>query len=478
MNNKTIITSFIWKFMERIGIQGIQFIVQIFLARILVPGDFGTVALITIFISVANVFVQSGFNTALIQRKDVTEADYSSVFILSIGIAFVLYILLFISSPLIASFYKTPILESVIKVLAITLFFGAFNSIQVAKISRDFEFKKLFLSSIGAYIVSGFVGVLMAFNGLGVWAIVAQQLVSQFGVTIILYFIVDWKPRLIFDLTRLKVLFSFGSKMLISNLIDTIYNNIYGLVIGKCYSSTQLGFYNRADQFPQIVVVNINGSIQSVILPVLSKEQDNKVKLKGLMRRAMLTSSFIVFPLMAGLAVCAEPIISILLTDAWLPSAPLMQLLCVSYAFWPIHTANLQAISAMGRSDIFLKLEVIKKIVGIVLLIASIPFGLEAMVGVKIISGVIGLIINSYPNKKLLDYGYMQQIKDLLPNAVITIFMYFIVFIVSGYLSMSILSLLIQVSVGVITYLVLSYVFKIDSLFYMINMIKSMREKS
>jgi len=469
MENKQIIYSFFWKFAERIGVQGIQLIVQILLARLLLPSDFGAIALITIFISVANVFVQTGFNTALIQDNDVTEDDYSSVFIVSFIVAFIIYIILFITAPYISVFYKIPVLKNVIRVLGTTLFFGAFNSIQIAHLSREMQFKKIFLGSIGAYIFSGIISIFLAFYKFGVWAIVAQQLISQIGVTIIYLFIVPWKPKLIFNILRIKKLFSFGSKMLISSLIDTIYNNVYGLVIGKYYSATDLGYYNRADQFPQVLVVNINSAIQSVILPVMSRIQNDSEKSKRMMRRAMLTSSYIVFPVMGGLAICAEPIIILLLTETWKPAIPLMQILCISYSFWPIHTANLQAISALGRSDVFLKLEIIKKVIGVTLLIISLPFGVKTMVFTKIISGVLSLIINSSPNKQLLNYDYKDQIKDLLPNIFITALMVLVVFISSRFLNISIISLIFEVFIGIISYVILSIITKNESFFYLLQ---------
>ena len=404
-----VLSSFIWKFLERFGTVGIQFILQIFLARLLSPEDYGAIALITVFITIANVFVQSGFNTALIQQKQVLEEDYSSVFWISMLVASVCYIFIFLFSPFIAEFYNMPILKSVLRVLALTLFFGAYNSIQVAKISREFKFKNLFFSSLIAIIISGVLGIVLALYKFGVWALVFQQLSNQLIISFVLYFRVNWKLKLMVNMDRVRVLFNFGSKLLLSSLIDVIYNNIYSLVIGKVYDSSTLGYYNRADQFPNLIVYNVNGSIQSVILPALSEYQDDKPKVKEMVRKAMSVSSFLVFPLMMGMAICAEPIVSLILTDKWLPCVPYLQILCLSYMLWPIHTANLQAINALGRSDIYLKLEVIKKIIGIISLLISLPFGVIVMVYMKLVTGIISTFVNSYPNKKLLDYSYIHQ---------------------------------------------------------------------
>ncbi len=292
-----VLSSLFWKLMERGGTQGIQFIVQIVLARLLLPEDYGLIALVTIFIALANVFVQSGFNTALIQKKDADEVDFSSVFYLSLFVAGLLYIVLFFTAPFIADFYRDLQLIPVIRILAITLFFGAFNSIQNAYVSRNMLFKKLFFSSLGAILVSGIIGVIAAYMGYGVWALVMQQLSNQLMITLILWFTVKWRPRLLFSLKRVKVLFSYGWKLLASSLLNTLYMNIRTLIIGRIYSPATLGFYNRGEQFPKLIVTNIDGSIQSVMLPTLAAHQDDRIRVKDMVRRSIVTSSFVLFPM-------------------------------------------------------------------------------------------------------------------------------------------------------------------------------------
>lgn len=314
-----VLSSLLWKLMERGGTQGIQFIVMIVLARLLLPEEFGLIVLVTIFITIAGVFVQSGFNTALIQKKDADAVDFSSVFYLSLFVASLLYVLLFITAPFIATFFEQPEFARVLRILSFTLFFGAFNSIQNAIISRNMEFKKLFISSLSANIFSGIVGVVLAYTGFGVWALVGHQLTNQLMVTIILSFTVKWKPQFIFSIDRINKLFSFSWRLLASMLLDTINSNLRNLLIGKMFSPATLGFYNRGDQFPNLLISNINGSIQSVMLPTLSSYQDDKQKVKAIVRRAIVTSAFIVIPMMVGLAVIAEPLVKILLTDKWLP---------------------------------------------------------------------------------------------------------------------------------------------------------------
>lgn len=471
-----VLSSLFWKLMERGGTQGIQFIVQIVLARLLLPEDYGIIALVLVFIAIANVFVQSGLNTALIQKKDADETDFSSVFYLSLFIAGLIYIILFFTAPLIAAFYEEAQLIPIFRVLAITLFFGAFNSIQNAVIARRMQFKKLFFSSTGAILVSGTVGIYMAYKGFGVWALVGQQISNQLLVTLILWFTVKWRPRLLFSFRRVKSLFSYGWKLLVSALINTVYNDLRSLIIGKIFKAEILGFYNRGQQFPSVLVSNIDGSIQSVLFPVLASQQDNRSRVKDMMRRAIVTSSFVIFPMMVGLAVTAEPLVQLLLTDKWLPCVPFLQIFCAVYALMPIHTANLQAINALGRSDIFLKLEIIKKLVGLSILGVTIFYGVYAIALGQVLSGIISTFINAYPNKKMLGYSYNQQWNDIMPSLLLSLVMGAVVYSFK-WLGMSVLvTLTVQVCVGVILYTGMAWVFKLEAFEYLTTTMKGLVE--
>lgn len=469
-----VLSSLVWKLLERGGSQGIQFVVQIILARLLLPEDFGIIAIVMVFISLAQVFVQSGFNTALIQKKDADEEDFSSVLYLSLTVAVVLYIVIFVAAPFIADYYLNPILVPVLRVISISLIFGAFNSIQNAYIARKMMFKKLFHSSLGAIILSGFTGIASALSGLGVWALVLQLLVNQISVTIIMWFTVKWRPRLVFSFEKIKVLFSFGWKLLVSTLISALSMDIRTLIIGRVYSSSMLGYYNRGEQFPKVIVTNINGSIQSVMLPTLSAHQDNKLRLKQMVRRSILTSSFLIFPMMIGLAIVAEPLVDIILTEKWLPAVPFLQLFCISYALIPIHTANLQAINALGRSDIFLKLEIIKKVISLIILIISMPFGVYAIALGVVISGIISSFINAHPNKQLLDYSYKEQWEDIIPALLISVLMGAIVYLFNLLNLLSWQKLLFQILTGIIVYVCLAKIFKIESYSYLIATFKEL----
>lgn len=471
-SKKEIVASLIWKALERFGVQGVQFVVQIVLGRILDPEDFGVITLLTIFISLANVFVQTGFNTALIQKKEVDDVDYSSVFYVSMAVAGVLYAVLYFCAPAIAAFYEVPQLASVLRVTALTLFFGALNSIQGAVIARKMEFRKAFICGLVASILSGAVGIAMAYGGFGFWALVGQQLSNVVGICIIMWFVVKWRPKLLFSLERVKNLLQFGWKLLVSGLLNTLYTQLSGLIIGKKYNTESLAFYNRGQQFPSLLATNVDSAIQSVMLPAYSQHQDSPETIRAMMRRAIRLSTYLIFPLLFGLSAVAEPLITLLLTEKWLPCVPYMQILCISCAFYPVHSTNLQAINAMGHSEIFLKLEVIKKLYGTVILLIAVQFGPMAMAASAIIGDLIGTVVNAAPNKKLLGYSYLEQWRDIMPALALSAAMMVVVRLV-GLLSLHPLLLLaLQVTVGAAVYVAGSAVFKIESFSYLIRQIR------
>lgn len=478
-SKNSVIKSLIFKFTERCGYQGIAFIVQLILARLLDPTDYGVLTLLTIFINVSQVFVQSGLNTALIQRKDVTERDYSTVFYISLTIALFLYAVLFFAAPFIGNFYNMPVLKNVLRVLAINLLPGAFNSIQNAKIAKEMRFKQLMYCTLGAVALSGIVGITMAYLGFGVWALVGQQLTNQISVCILMLIVVKWRPKLVFDFNRLKTLFSFGGKLLCSNLIDTVYKELQSLVIGKKYDAGTLGYYNRGKQFPELIVNNLNGAIQSVMLPALSQHQDNKDKMKSMMRRSIVTSTFIIFPISMILAVCAEPFISLFLTDKWLPCVPYLRICCFIYAFYPVHTANLQAINAQGRSDVFLKLEIIKKVYGLITLCITV-FCFKSPIAIvygSAITTVISCFVNASPNKKLLNYSYFEQMKDIIPSLVLSIVMGCLVYCITFIGLSNWLTLIIQIASGIVIYIALATILKLECWTYLLDMLKHFLKK-
>lgn len=467
--------AFVWKLLERFGVQGSQFVLQLVLARLLDPEHYGVLSLMVIFTTLANVFIQTGFNTALIQNKDVTEEDYSSVFWVTLGIAAVLYGVIFLAAPLIAVFYEMPEIILPLRVMALMLLPGAVNSVQLARVSREMDFKKVFTSNLSGILVAGIAGIIVALLGGGLWALVVQTMLNVIVVCVVMFFTVRWRPRLVCNFSRIRVLFSFGWKLLVSGLLDTLYQDLRSLVIGVKYDSGTLGYYNRGKQFPQFVINAVNGTVQSVMLPAMSAKQDKPEQVKALMRNSVMVSSYIIFPLMAGLAGVARPLVSFLLTDKWLPCVPYMQIYCFTLAFYPVHSCNLQAINAMGRSDIFLKLEVIKKTVGIASLVVAVfcfdsPIAI-AMTGV--FTTVISCFINASPNRRLIDYSYFEQMKDILPSMALSLGMLLPVLALDRLELPAVATLAVQILTGVAVYLLLSAVFRPEPFRFLLDVLRS-----
>lgn len=477
MEKMTVISNLVWRFAERCGAQLVSFIVSIVLARILAPEDYGTIALVTVFTAILQVFVDSGLGTALIQKKDADEIDFSSVFYFNFVVCLILYLGMFAAAPFIADFYGDVTLVPVIRILSLTIVISGVKGIQQAYVSRNMLFKRFFFSTIGGTIFSAVLGIAMAYAGFGIWSLVAQQLSNTFIDTLILWITVRWRPTKSFSWTRLKYLLSFGWKLLVSSLLDTAYNNLRNLIIGKMYSSSDLAFYNQGDKFPKVIVTNINASIDSVLLPTMSSAQDDKERVKQMTRRAIKTSTYVMAPLMMGLAFCAEPIVSLVLTDKWLPCVPFLRIFCITYMFWPVHTANLNAINAMGRSDWFLRLEIIKKIMGMTILLSTMWFGVMAMAYSLLLSSVLSQIINSWPNRKLLGYGYLEQVRDFAPGILLAVIMGICVYFISFLHLSTIVTLLIQFIVGAAIYIGVSAILKLEEFEYLLGMVKSFLKK-
>lgn len=471
-----VLSNVIWRFAERTGAQLVGFIVSIVLARILLPENYGTIALVTVFTTIMQVFVDSGLGNALIQKKDADDIDFSTVFYTNIVFCLVLYLIIFITAPLISKLYNDEILTAVTRVLGLTIIISGVKNVQQAYVSRQMIFKKFFFATLIGTIGAGILGILLALNGAGVWALVAQQIFNLTIDTIVLWITVKWRPKRVFSFARLKKLFSYGWKLLASSIIDTVYNNVRQLIIGKLYSSSDLAYYNKAKQFPELIVNNVNTSIDSVLLPTMSREQENKEKVKMMTRRSIKTSIFIMAPLMVGLAFTANNIITLLLTDKWSASIPYLIVFAVTYMFWPIHTANLNAIKAMGRSDLFLRLEIIKKAVGVLLLLLTFRVSVWAMALSLLVSSVISQVINAWPNRKLLNYSYLQQLKDILPSVILAIVMGILVYLVNFLNLPTLITLIIQIILGAIIYIGGAVILKFESFYYVIDILKKSKK--
>jgi len=469
-----IFSNLIWRFAERCGAQLVQFVVSIVLARILAPEAYGTIALITVFTTILQVFVDSGLGNALIQKKDADDLDFSTVFYTNIIFCLVLYGIVFLCAPAVAKFYNDNSLIALTRVLSLTIVISGIKNVQQAYVSKKMIFKKFFFATLAGTIGAAVIGIVMALKGFGVWALVAQQIFNLTVDTLILWLTVSWRPKRMFSFKRLKGLFSYGWKLLVSGIIDTTYNNIRQLVIGKVYTPSDLAFYNKGKQFPELVINNINTSIDSVLLPTMSKEQDNREQIKNMTRKSIKISVFIIAPIMIWLAVTAVNIVEILLTDKWITCVPFLQIFCIIYIFYPINTANLNAIKAVGRSDLFLKLEIIKKVIGIILLLITMKISVMAMAYSLLLGSLLNQIVNSYPNKKLLNYSYLNQLKDIMPSILLAIAMGIIVYIFNFLNVHIVLKLIIQVLVGIVVYIVGAKIIKIDSFGYILDYIKQM----
>ncbi len=472
-----VVNGFLWRLAERLGAQGVTFVVSIVLARLLDPEVYGTIALVTVFTTILQVFVDSGLGTALVQKKDADDVDFSTVFYCNLVVCGVLYAGIFFAAPLIAAFYDNPDLTPIIRVLSLTLVISGVRNVQQAYVSRELLFKKYFFATLGGTVVGAGVGLFMAYSGMGVWALVGQQIINALVGALLLWIIVRWRPILAFSFQRLKGLFSFGWKLLAAALLDTGYNQLRQLIIGKLYTEEDLAYYNKGNELPNLAILAINSSIDSVLLPTMSKEQDDRERVRDMTRKAIRMGTYIIAPMMIGLVVCAEPFIRLLLTEKWLDCVFYLRICCISYMFYPIHTANLNAIKALGRSDWFFKLEIAKKLVGLVLLVATMFISVEAMTYSLLLGTLASTLINTYPNRKLMNYTWGAQMKDILPNVGLALLMGVPVFFLQ-YLPLPTLAVLvIQVLSGMVIYFGLSAIFKNEIFFDLLRIAKSFLRK-
>ncbi len=477
MNNKKVIDNFFWRFLERCGAQGVTLVVSIILARILNPEAYGVVALITVITSILQVFVDSGLGTALIQKKDADDLDFSSVFYFNFVVCMVLYGIMFFGAPLVAAFYEKPELTALTRVASLSLVISGVKNIQQAYVSRHLMFKRFFFATLGGTIGAAFIGIWMAYKGYGAWAIVVQNLFNKTVDTVILWITVKWKPKKMFSWERLKSLLSYGWKLLVSSLIDKVYEELRQLVIGKMYSSADLAFYNKGQHFPGAVVNNVNTSIDSVLLPVMSQKQDDVDAVRSMTRRSIRVGTYIMAPLMVGLAAISPILIPFLLSDKWTNAVIFMQVFCFTYMLHPIQTANLNAIKAMGRSELFLKLDIIKKVIGFSILIGTMWFGVKAIAYGMLAASFINQIVNSWPNHKLLKYNYFEQLKDILPSLLLALVMGSVIYCY-GFLELhSALILVLQVLTAVVIYVGGSVLLRIDSFYYILTALKKYTKK-
>ena len=477
LKNK-VMSGLFWTFGERIIAQSVSFIVSILLARILMPEEYGVIAIVLVFINIANVFVSNGFGESLVRKKDSNETDFSTIFYCSFVFSGILYAILFVSAPVIADFYKQEALVSLLRVLALKLPISSISTIQHAYVSKHMIFKKFFFSTLGGTLISGILGILMAYGGCGAWALVAQYLCNTIIDTVVLFITVPWRPQRLFSRKSATQLIGYGWKLTASSLINEFYSELRSLIIGRVYSSADLAYYNRGNQFPSLIITNVDTAIGKVAFPAMTKVAEEKQRIKQISRRAMKTTSYIIFPLMIGLMAVSEPLVRLLLTDKWLVCVPFLQCSCIYYMCQPIQTTNWQIIKAVGRSDLCLKLEILKKTIGVSIILLTMNIGVLAIAIGNAAFAVISMFINIAPNRKLIGYTVGEQIKDIIPPLVLSILMGIAVTCIGQIDVPAIIGLVLQIAAGGAFYFIGSYLFRLDSFLYLLDIVKSfIREK-
>lgn len=474
MDNKSkILSGVFWKFCERILAQLISTVVAVVLARILSPNEYGTISLVMVFINISNVIMTTGFSTSLIQKKDADNLDFSTVFFFSIGLSAVLYCLLYLGAPLVASFYEKPELKPVLRILALVIPVTAVNSVQQAYVSRHMLFKRFFWSTLFGTLLSGVVGLTMAYRGFGVYALVAQNLTNLIVGTVVLWFTVKWRPNFVFSISRLKALFSYGWKLLVQNIIVNVYSSLRSLTIGKVYTTEDLAFYTKGSQYPNLIATNVDTALNSVLFPAVAKEQSDFAKVKAMTRRTTRLSSFVMAPILIGFIAVAESFLGFLLTDKWLPAAPYLRIICVVLLFLPAQTAMLQSIKAVGRSDVVLKIDIPVRVFAIVVLVASVPFGVIYVALSEVATTVVGTYLYMRAVKKVIGYTPAEVLADFVPNVAMAAGMGIVTWLLGRCLPFSWgVCLLIQVLAGVCIYMLLLIITRNESFLYIVNTLK------
>lgn len=478
ISKNKVISSLLWKFMERIGVQLCSMIILIILARLLSPKEYGVIAIVNIILAIASAVIQGGMNTALIQKKEIDDIDINTILYTSLAVFSLFYGALYFLAGHIASFFNIPILENIIPIIAFTLIFGSMSSIQLALLTRNMQFKKILHCSLFATILSGATGITMAYNGYGVWSLVGQQLSLNILQLIFLTMSTKWLPKFQFSIDRLKTIWSFSINIMLSNLLTSIFLEIRSLAIGKFYSPSDLSFFEKGRMFPNLIMSNINNSILSVMFPVFSSIQDDKNKMKQALRRCIKTSSFIIFPMMILFAVIAKPFIIILLGDKWANAAPFMQIFALTFMIMPLHQSNLEVIKALGKGKIILKLDLIRKSVELLSLLLTINYGPMTIAMGALLSSIISIFINLAPNRKLINYSYREQFVDILPHFMTATLAGCIAYSICYMQFNAITTTIVQIVIGVATYLSLSYIFRLESLKYSINIIKKRKSNN
>ncbi len=474
---KKVFSGLIWKFGERLCAQGVSFLVSVVLARLLLPEDYGLISMVLIFITIADVFVTSGFSTALIQKRNATNKDFSTIFYCGFAVSLVVYLILFLTAPLIAKFYRQPQLALILRVFALRIPISAYNSVQSAYVSRHMIFRKFFFATLIGTILSGVVGIVMALSGCGVWALVCQYLTNTIVDTIVLRFTIPWHLSREFSWASAKSMMSYGWKVLAADLSGTFFDQLRGMVIGRMYTTADLAFYNKGNQLPNLITSNISSSVMTVLFPAIANVSDDEERVKQMIRRAVKLMAFIVFPMMVGLMAVAKPLIVVLLTEKWSQTSFFVQMLSLSSVVGLLSNVSIQAIKAIGRSDVLLRLEIYKKPVYFVLLIIGAMINVETVAVTMVIYSLYSSYVNMLQLKKYVHYSIVEQLRDILPEIGLSAIMYCVVapmvLLPVGYFPV----LCIQVLVGAAVYVAAAKLSKCESFVYLCNFLKEKMKK-
>lgn len=474
MKKSLIISSLIYKYVERFAVKALGFLIGILLARLLAPEAFGQIAIITVFVNLSQCIIDGGLGTALVQSKDADDTDYSTVFYICIAMAVLLTAVLFAAAPAIAGFYKSPEILWPLRVYAFSVFFGAYSAVLTAKIQREMRFKQMMYCNLTGTVTAGLLAVVTGVLGAGIWTLVIYYFAYTAISCLAMAMAVRWVPKLRFSLQRAKKLYGFGWKMLVSSLLKSLYNDLRPLIIGKRFSTVDLAYYDRGDQVPFVITNALDSSMSSVMFPVMSKAQNDKGELRGMLRRSLTINAMLVFPAMAGLAVIVEPFIRLLLTEKWLPSVVYMQVLCIAHASIALTTPNALAISALGRSDIYMKMELLRRAIMIAQLILTVLIfdSVQAIAYSYAISVWLDAVIAAIPNKRFLDYGFGSQLRDIWKIIVAASIMALASWL-AGLIPMHpAAEMAVQIFIGILVYITACIVLRIESFDYVLGIIK------
>jgi len=464
----------VWTFAQQFGNQLIGFVVSIILARLLLPEEFGLIGMIAVFVAIGNTLLHGGLTKSLIRGEDLNNEDYSTVFYFNLVASLLVYVIIYFLAPFIADFYEQSILIEILRIYCLSFIISAFSAVQLARLTKSMDFKTQTMIAVPSAIIGGIVGVTMALLGFGIWSLVWSSIISASVNSIQLWIYSKWTPELNFNYKKFKIHLNYGYKLTLSELLDRIFNNIFLIIIGKYFSPAQVGFYTRAETMKQLPVSNLSNALNRVTFPLFVGIQNDEVRLRRVYKKLMQMVVFVITPVLIILAVLAEPTFRFLFTEKWLPAVPYFQILCITGILYPLHSYNLTILNVKGRSDLFLKLEVFKKILIVITLLVTIPLGIIAMLYGQVVISIIAFFINAHYTGKFINYTALQQLKDVFPIVLLSLIIGLLVYLLDYYglgNNLDILRIMVGGVVGSSIYIFAAYKFRFDSFQELIKLI-------